>query len=96
MTYYDELKALCKKYGLHCGVYVKSVNDDNTAKHQVIVITDEDMPNQSDIGMTMETIMYFVNALYMAAKDKFYATHIILDLISEVIKSHKDEVTDEH
>ena len=95
MTFYDELKALCKKYGLHCGVYARSIDEKNLEKHQVFVVTDKDNPTPEDIGMTMETIMYFVNAIFISAKNKFYATHIILELISTVIKSYKDEVTDE-
>jgi hypothetical protein len=95
MTFYDELKVLCKKYGLYCGVYARSVDEDNLEKHQVFVVTDKNEPNQNDIRMTMETITYFVNALFMAAKDRFYATHAILDIVSMVIKSYKDKDEDE-
>ena len=95
MTFYDELKDLCKKYGVHAGVYVRSKDPEDLEKHQVFCITDSDEPTMNDVRMTMETIMYFVNALYMAAKDKFYVTHTILDLISTVIKSNKEAEDDE-
>ena len=94
MTFYEDLKDLCKKYGVHAGVYVRSKDPENMEKHQVFCITNTDEPTMNDVRMTMETIMYFVNALYLAATDKFYATHVILDLISTVIKSNKENDED--
>lgn len=95
MTFYDELKALCKKYGVYAGVYTRSRDENDLEKHEVFCITDEDKPNQTDIRMTMETLTYFMNVIFMAAKNKFYAVPIILDILSMMIKSYKDEVTDE-
>lgn len=97
ISFYEEIKALCKKYDCHAGVYVRSKDEENMSKHQVFCITGTDTPTNDDIGMTMESIMYFVNALFYASNNKFYATHIILDLISTVIKGYKEaEVTDEN
>ena len=96
-TFYDELKDLCERYDCFAGVYVRSKDENDTDKHQVFCITGTDNPTITDIGMTMETIMYFINALFYAAKNKFYATHVILDLLSTVIKSYKkDDETDEN
>ena len=95
MTFYDELKALCKKYDCYAGVYVRSKDEEDISKHQVFCITGTDSPTSDDIGMTMESVMYFMNALLYSAKNKFYATHIILDIISTVIKGYKEEQTDE-
>lgn len=95
MTFYDELKALCKKYDCHAAVYAKSKDEEGISKHQVFCITGTDTPTKDDIGMTMESIMYFVHALLYASNNRFYATHYILDLISTVIKGYKDDEKDE-
>lgn len=95
MTFYEELKALCKKYDCYAGVYVRAKDPENTEKHKVFCITDTDNPTVTDIGMTIETIMYFFNALIYAANNKFYAMHVILDVLSMVIKTYKDEDNDE-
>lgn len=95
MTFYDELKALCRKYKMYACVYGRSDNPENTEKHQVFCITDEDKPNPTDIRMTMEALTYIINALFVAANNKFYAVHVVLDIISMVIKSYKNEETDE-
>lgn len=90
-TFYDELKDLCKKHNCYAGVYVRSNDEEDTEKHKVFCITGTEDPTKEDVGMMMETIMYFINALFYAAKDKFYVTHIILDLVSTVIKSYKKD-----
>lgn len=95
MTFYEELKALCKKYGLYAGVYARSKDPENIEKHQVFCITDTDNPTITDIGMTMDTITHFVNVLFLAANNKFYATHVILDIVSMVIKSYKGKEDEE-
>ena len=94
-TFYDELKALCKKYGVYAGVYVRPVDENDPDKHQVFCITDEDKPNPTDIEMTMQTMTYFIYALLGAATDKFYAVSVILDILSMVIKSYKDKDTEQ-
>ena len=94
-TFYDELKALCKRYGVYAGVYTRSANENDPDNRQVFCITDEDKPNPTDIEMTMQTMTYFIYALLGAATDKFYAVSVILDILSMVIKSYKDKDTEQ-
>ena len=96
MTFYDEMKALCEKYGYYAGVYVRPKDKEDAENRHVLnrhvfCITDTDNPTITDVGMTFETTAYFINAIYWMSKNKFYATHIILDVLSMVIKSYDGE-----
>lgn len=92
-SFYTELKDLCRRHDLSAAVYTKSKDEEHT--HHIYTVTDTEKWSDQDTHILISAILYLMDLLIGMADNRLYALHVILDLISMVLKQYKEDPDEE-